>query len=238
MSPVRVAVAGVGKPSNAANPNAIANELICGDLGRILRLPIPPGFIVYKEAEPYHVSLNFYLAGEDLPRADAASLVAEHPKLACGIVAFDIWVCNGDRHAKNIAFDQSTKRVNLFDHSHAFMHGAQGRKHLEGQAGSLGILPHHCLVPQIANGDHFGYWIDRIERIPEFYIRDSIRECMAIGMTSDDADFCTGFLLDRRTQLTTLLDANKASFPKLQPSLIVAVAGAAAVAAPPAPNQN
>ena len=90
MAANHVGVAGLAKGANQDQPFAVANELVCGNLAQAIRLPIPPGFIVDWEGQPYYVSLNFNLAGEDLPPADIVNLVARKADLACGIVLFDI----------------------------------------------------------------------------------------------------------------------------------------------------
>src|SRR5262245_35107395 len=104
MASVHVGVAGVAKPANPGVPYALAAELICGGLARAVMLPIPPTFFIENNGTKYHVSLNFNLAGQQLPPANPAALMASHHALAWGIVLFDIWVLNDDRHANNLAF--------------------------------------------------------------------------------------------------------------------------------------
>jgi hypothetical protein len=83
------AAQGVAKRATADHPFTVANEYVCGQLGRLLGLPIPPGFTVVAGGTVYHVSMDFNLAGQALPPADAAALVAHDPDLASGIVVFD-----------------------------------------------------------------------------------------------------------------------------------------------------
>src|ERR1035437_1630384 len=75
----RVAVAAVAKPATVATPYRVANEVICTDIGRALRLPIPPGCVVVKEPSKiiHYVSLDFSHAGEELPPADARGVARE-----------------------------------------------------------------------------------------------------------------------------------------------------------------
>src|SRR5262249_23482686 len=113
-----VGVAGIAKGASVDLPYVVANELLCNLLARSIFLPTPPGFIIEHNNQPHYVSLNFNLAGHDLPPADAAALVANHPRLACGIVLFDMWVVNDDRHGRNIVFDTASNKVEVFDHSH------------------------------------------------------------------------------------------------------------------------
>ena len=43
------------------------------------------------------------------------------------MVVFDLFVLNTDRHAANLAFLPSQKRLDVFDHSHALLGARQGR---------------------------------------------------------------------------------------------------------------
>jgi hypothetical protein len=90
-----VGVAGVAKGNAAGLPFVVTNELLCGHLARVLLPPVPPGFIIDHNGTPHYVSLNFNLAGEDLPPADPGAIANARPDLACGIVLFDIWMVNG-----------------------------------------------------------------------------------------------------------------------------------------------
>lgn len=217
-NPVHVFVAGVAKTASEQNPNAVGNELLCNTLAHAVRLPAPPGFLIDDEdGEPYFATLNFLLTGEDLPPADAAALVAAHPSLAWGIVLFDVWVVNGDRHRQNIAYDQDTGRVLIFDHSHAFLRGTDGRQVLERQEEELGIS-NHCLAGEICSLNGFDDWVERIEGIPEFLICETMGD---IGELSDlgeeDVDWCTSYLLKRRARLHEIvMQHSEQAFPKLE----------------------
>ena len=213
-------VAGVAKTWNANEPYIVSNELVCGELGRAIRLPVPPGFIIERDGVPYHVSLNFNLSGENLPPADAVALVANAPTLACGIVLFDIWIMNDDRHQRNLSFDTSTRAVQLFDHSHAFMRGQCNRATANGKINQLAI-GNHCLAPHLLSWDSSDEWIERIMAVPEFFIRAVISDAAEVGLPSADVDFHAEFLLDRRKRLVNILKQNGSSFPKIPPTLWV-----------------
>ena len=220
MASVHVAVSGVAKASTPELPLAVVNELICADLARAVKLPIPPSFLVNdKDGKPFHVSLNFHLSGQDLPPADAAAIATDDPELACGIILFDMWVCNGDRHAGNIAYDKTVKKVTLFDHSHAFLHGQHGQAFLENLR-SQPAIGGHCLASQIKEIDGFGTWQDRINAVPEFYIREAVQQTIGVGtMTLELAQFATEYLLDRRKRLPELIQAHRTLFPKVEQGL-------------------
>lgn len=213
MQSLHVGVAGVAKAADPGVPYAVSNELICGYLARAILLPVPPGFLITKAGVPYHVSLNFNLAGQDLPPADGAALVAAHPELAWGIILFDAWVVNFDRHNGNIAFDQASNKVQVYDHSHAFCH-SNLQSHLNYQSTSLGIGG-HCLAAEVTATAGFNAWYDRILSIPTFYIEEVVASAVSAGLPQNEVQFCTAYLLARRQQLRNIFHANRAAFPKL-----------------------
>jgi hypothetical protein len=217
-APWHVGVNGVAKKADAGLPFLVANELICARLARLLGLPIPPSFVVEKDGEPYHVSLNFHLAGEALPPVDPVALVAEHPELACGVVLFDAWIVNMDRHRQNLAFDTYSKAVTLFDHSHSFYYGQQPQTYLANAASSLSIGG-HCLAQELTSASNFSTWLRRLAEIPRFQLEDAVHDAIIDPFTTADANFALEFLLDRRDRLAGLLSAAGAIFPKVQPDL-------------------
>ena len=210
-----VGVAGIAKGSTVTLPYTVSNELISNLLARSIFLPTPPGFIIDHNNEAHYVSLNFNLAGQDLPPVDPVALVAAHPQLACGIVLFDMWIVNGDRHRKNIAFDTVSNKVEIFDHSHAFFQG--GQNHLVAAVDQLGIGG-HCLANRLPSLDGMVEWSERMRAIPEFYIREAIADAVDLGLPTNQQDFCTAFLLTRRERLLRLVRDNQAAFPLVPPA--------------------
>ena len=210
MGSIHVGVAGVAKKASKDMPFAVANEIICGDLARALLLPIPPGFIIHRQEGglpvPYHVSLNFNLAGEDLPPIQVSDVLKEQAQLAAGVLAFDTWILNNDRHTTNIAYYKAAKRLQIFDHSHAFFYGTtreDAAKYL-AQHKTTG-LSYHCLALAVSDTDSIKMWCDRIAQIPEFFIRETIKCTKELGLPGQDVDDCVNFLLERRKILYGLL---------------------------------
>ena len=216
---LHVGVAGVAKKAAGGQPFAVANELICDNLARAILLPVPPGFIIEEAGDPWFVSLNFNLAGEDLPPVNAGALASAQPKLACGIVLFDIWLVNSDRHHRNLAFDQSTNRVQVFDHGHAFYHTANGRQYLEERQDRLGV-GNHCLIAELTSLADMDDWFNRINSIPEYYINEIIQAGVAVGLPSGDQAFCVDYLLTRRQRLRELIHKQVRRFRNVQPLLM------------------
>jgi hypothetical protein len=131
-------------------------------------------------------------------------------------VLFDIWIVNGDRHRQNIAYDITTDRVQMFDHSHAFF--ANGPAHLSAVEDQLGIGG-HCLVGEIRSLQGMRHWHDRIQSIPEFYIREIVTAAAEVGLPSDQVNFCTSYLLHRRDKLLDLVKRHRANFLKVEAQL-------------------
>ena len=179
-------------------------------------MPVPPGFIIDHDGKPHYVSLNFNLAGEDLPPADPEAIAVAHPNLACGIILYDIWVVNGDRHRQNIAYNMTTNRVQIFDHSHAFF--ANGAPHLTAVEDQLGIGG-HCLAGELRSLTGMRSWHDCILSVPEFYIRAVVEAATEVGLPPDQTDFCVPYLLRRRKTLLDLVKQYRASFPKVEQRL-------------------
>jgi hypothetical protein len=154
-----------------------------------------------------------------LPPANPAAVVGQSADLACGIVLFDVWIANGDRHNRNIVHDRNTGRIQVFDHSHAFYSVNGGRAHLEANRNSLGIGG-HCLAAEISSHSGLMRWEERIQAVPDFYIWEAVAEAVEVGLPEADKDFCAQFLLDRRQRLMDLIRNSRPVFPRLQPPLL------------------
>ena len=199
-------------------PYTVAAELLCAHLARAVLLPVPPSFVVNDaDGTPHHVSLNSAVSGENLPPADAAALVAAHPDLACGIIMFDVWVGNADRHNKNLAFDQAADRVTLFDHNNAILQGTNIPAWLAGNKDQLGIGG-HCLKQHIVNVAPMMEWNTRINGVPEFYVRALVSEATKVGLPQEMEAPCAQHLLERRVRLIELLKTHRAEFPAVAPN--------------------
>lgn len=217
-----VAVAGIAKASTPDFPTHVANELIAGDLGRALRLPIPPGFIVRHDDDgtPYHVSLNFSLTGEALPPVDPASVAAYEPALSCGVVLFDLWVVNIDRNTKNMAWDEDSRTLQLFDHGSSLTCDSDDDGRLQSP-GDKHLIAEHILTPEIRQTTGFEEWATHIKALPESYIVGAVQSAVGLGLETKDAGPLTEFLLERRNGLMDIVRAHRAAFVKADGSLFI-----------------
>lgn len=208
-------VTGVAKTRSVAEPHLVANEYICARLAAAVGLPVPPGFLVKKDGEPWFVSMDFNLAGEELPQILPDILLARKPTLCAGIVLFDSWVLNPDRHAKNLAHDTTTDAVVIFDHSRALMPtDLPQREYAEAMVDKPAIGA-HCLATILRDASTFKYWHERIMAVAEHQISDALNDAADIGLEPDNVDFFRRYLMDRRQRLPNIVANNKAVFPNL-----------------------
>lgn len=200
---------------NGDSPYIVANELVAAEIGRVLRLPVPPGFVVRDAAQtPYFASLNFNPAGEPLlPIIPPIFINAFRPHLA-SIVVFDMFIANTDRHAHNISADYSQPSFKLFDHSIALLGltPGSGNARLAQMTNAAGIWNH--LV--IAGIDDEGSLLEaaaKVELVPDYFIESVVSEAGAYGLSPEEVEGLTRFLIDRKSQMRRLIGSNKHLFP-------------------------
>lgn len=223
-----VYLSAVAKENGPNAPYCIPNELICGELGRFLRLPVPPvGIVSQMGGSPMVASLDFNLTGNSLPPVNVNQCMRMLPTLSAGLLLFDIWIANCDRHEANFSIDTGTTppQMSLFDHSHALFGYAagQGEARLTALRDRLGISwttngpvdsgqHRHCMLDAIPADTDFPGWLARIESTPDFYIDDVCRDAMPYGVTLAENQAAASFLKHRRDNLRNILATHRAEF--------------------------
>lgn len=227
-----VNLSAVAKENVSAAPYCIPNELICGELGRFLRLPVPPfGIVSQTRGGVRFASLDFNLAGNALPPVDIANCLRILPSLSAGLLLFDIWVANCDRHAANFSVDflATPPQMNIFDHSHALFGYAtgQGQSRLSVLMNRLGVSwttnnavdsgrHRHCLLDTITADTDFSFWLDRIRTTPDFFIEEVCRDAQPYGLTPAEVDAAIGFLTYRRDNLLRIINSHRTEFSAIR----------------------
>jgi hypothetical protein len=227
-----VNLSAVAKENSAEVAYCIPNELICAELGRFLRLPVPPvGIVSQVRGGPLFASLNFNLTGDSLPPVNVASCVKDLPKLSAGLLIFDIWIANCDRHEENFSVDffGNPPQMNIFDHSHALFGFAagQGETRLMALRERLGISwttnhpvdsgqHRHCLLDAVNDDDHFDFWLNRIKATPDFYIEAICQDAEPYGLTAREVKAAIDFLKARRDNMIKIINNNKNEFSAIQ----------------------
>ena len=207
------------RPPQDQAPYAVANELICGRLGLMIGLPVPPGVVVAAEDDKLaYVSLRFGPKGESPPPIIAEHIVEDHPAVSAGIIAFDCWVGNEDRHSGNLAYvwGQSQRPITVFDHSHALLGFERDRaiKRLRSRIDDPFVAG--CLPPILKSSRGFGDWASRISSISSGMIRDV---CEALvhpdGITADECAAAVDFLVHRKDRVLEKIEGAKGAMPNV-----------------------
>lgn len=194
----------------------VFNELVAMHLGRALGVPVPVGFVVEKDNEPFYCSGNIAI-GDEFPDADLEHLAINQPRMMCGIALFDGWICNHDRHAANIFYDTDSGRVWLVDHGQAVL-GILGPKHLRQDESCLCLRDE--FASEVRDCSSFPEWYERLMGIPDRMILDAVKDAAAVGIGETDALVAGSLLIARRLSLRGMFrDSCKSLFPKFAPCL-------------------
>lgn len=219
--PRRCTLSGVAKRNSEQVPYAVANEYICGRLGMLIGLPVPPGVVATTdEDELAFVSLRFGPKEERPPPLHRPDhLVEDYPSIAAGIIAFDCWIGNPDRHQENLAYIRGEAQVpvTVFDHSHAFFGHERGKatNRLLGQIDEP-LISGSILLPHITSSREFGDWADRIRAVSDGLVRDI---CGAVvrpgGITEGQCAAAVKFLTHRKERILEKIRESEGAMPNV-----------------------
>jgi hypothetical protein len=219
-APQHCTLSGVVKRNSTEAPYAVPNEFICGRLGLLIGLPVPPGAVVTTDdGKLAYVCLRFGPKGESPPPIDPQEFVEDNPSTAAGVIAFDYWIGNPDRHEHNLAYVRGEPKipVMVFDHSHALLGIEAGaavqrlRRTVDDPLLS-GILRQH-----VTSSREFGYWAKRISAVSSDLIQDVCR--MVIhddGITADECTAAAEFLMHRKDRVLEKIWDSKGRMPNIQ----------------------
>jgi hypothetical protein len=217
--PRYVTMTAIAKHNGPDAPHLVANEYVSMKLGLALELPVVMGAISKSEDEDQLVYLSFRVGAksEAPPPVIPAHLVADFPDIAAGLVAFDIWIGNEDRHDRNLAYTRNHQPVAIFDHSHALFRLKQG-------GGREGLLKRAKLpmvagriVPELLSDRDLKEWARRIKSVRDETIR---RICDSAlhhdAFDSDERDALKSFLVYRRDRIDEFVSGAAALFKKMK----------------------
>lgn len=200
-------------------PNCVYDEMVAMRLGICVGAPVASGALVVAERGEGFVSLmvgarNFRLPDLDQEFwADAATAFPNHAAL---LLAFDIFIGNGDRRS-NIKADIKRKNLQFFagfDHSHCLLDAVLDvEESIERLASGDLILQEHPFfkVPGLAR-ERVGYYVDRISNMSD----DSIVSACVFGevfrrVTVDQQERLAEALCSRRDALRNTVANNSAT---------------------------
>ena len=207
---------GVVKVDHPLAPYTVANEYICGRLAATVGLPTPPGTIAQlDDGSLAYVMLRFGLRGDKPPPADVADIVRYKPWLAAGVVVFDDWIINMDRHSGNLGY-VSTVGLSIFDHGHALLgttaDGAEA--HLAAHSTRA-----HCggaLAPLVSVSKDLYRWASRLNLLDDELVKEVCDTPWRLGsITKAEAKAASSILNERKRALWKHIDDNQRVFASI-----------------------
>jgi hypothetical protein len=201
----------------------LANEWIAANIGWHIRLPIPPFAMMRKGGSSrYFASLDFSGRIGSPPDMNPERLAECLPDETTGVLLFDMFIANPDRHEGNLKVDNrnSPSTLEVFDHDQALF-ASRGVSRLRKVDGKLGYglyqqnSQFHKLADAISTSKYFWKWTSRIGMINDGFIECICDEARVTGITSADAKECAVFLKHRKDQMEGLVRDNKAFFKKI-----------------------
>lgn len=193
-------------------PFAVANDFIASSLGIIAGLPVPPGTLIGVYGGGYnYASLAFGDRGDRPPPIVPPKFCTERPWEACGIIAFDQWIFNTDRHDENIGYIPDVA-VGVFDHDLSLMNHAKSNDEALSLLVACQDSPSkvHCLPRHVTDVSYFGEWFDRIASVT----RREIRRVMSTSHSADLInaelrDALVAFVEHRQTRLSSFVEQTR-----------------------------
>jgi hypothetical protein len=210
---------GVAKVASPEQRYVVPNEFICGRLALMLNLPVPPGVVVRTDDQDLaYIALRFGPKGELPPPAIPQHLVEDNPSVAAGVVAFDCWVANADRHTSNLAYSRtSSAGLTIFDHGHALLGPTPGQgvdrlTRLRDEP----VLDSNCVARNLTTSRNFRDWTRRIGSISQDVIHDLVEDVTCNGgLTPDEGRATKEFLVHRQANLADLIRKGALGTPKI-----------------------
>lgn len=201
----------------------VANEFICSELARLLRIPVPPATIAYMDEskKPVFFALDVNNTRSKFPPIHPDIVASKLPDLVAGIVLFDIWVANCDRHSSNLAAlpGADPEEVVVYDHGQALFGAIRGRSidRFVDLHGKLGLYDEpwgqNCLIDHLTSFDRLSAWFHRFERIEDWLISDILDVgCSMTAIPDDERARAELFLIGRKRHIAQLVYGNRKAF--------------------------
>lgn len=213
---IEVQLSGIAK-DDTTEPYSVVNEYVCSRTAAAVGLPVPPGTIAKTtDGKNMFVSLLFTAGPTSLPAADPAELTADHPEIAAGIVAFDCWIGNWDRHAGNIAYVRGVSGVSVFDHGRTLLRTQKGAgvTEINNSRDEPHLYPNHALLPHLSDLSLLKRWAERINLVAPESLKDACATAARLGACSlAEAQAIESFLEYRKSRILGYLNAGWEMLP-------------------------
>ncbi len=193
-------------------PFAVVNDYVASTLGMAVGLPVPPGTLFGLHGGDHgYVSLAFGHRGDVAPPIIPPKFCADRPWEACGIIAFDHWVLNTDRHDQNLSHIPDIG-VAVFDHDLSLINvPPSGEDAVTALAKNRDIVyKYHCLTRHITDPSHFPEWFARIGSVTRREIRRAADTCHSAKLIdASTRDALVSFLEYRQTRIRTYVNQTR-----------------------------
>ncbi|MFE6071239.1 hypothetical protein [Streptomyces sp. NPDC056525] len=199
-------------------PFGVANDFISSSLGMAAGLPVAPGALVGVYGGGFnYASLAFGDRGDQPPPIIPPNFCRERPWEACGIIAFDQWIYNTDRHDENIGHLPGVS-VGLFDHDLSLMNSSLTLESALSLLADCQDRPStsHCLTAHVTDVSHFGEWFDRIASVTRREIRRITATAFSADLVNADLrDALTAFVEHRQTRIGEFIEQTRSQYLKV-----------------------
>jgi len=137
--------------------------------------------------------------------------------LSAGILLFDIWIANPDRHNGNLHVDWRTDppSVFLYDHSQALCGHVPGEAVARMERVRDQLATGSCFLARMKEDTHFPHWLERIRAAPDFFIEELCAEARPFGITEEKCSAAAAFLKHRRYHLPAIIRNHCVAFSSL-----------------------
>ena len=216
----------IGK-TNEDHTYLMANEWIAANLAHFLRLPVPPFSLLRKRSRSTAMFASYSFEGDTTPSdVRPEECFREFPDLCTGILVFDVFIANCDRHCGNVKVDRPghPRRIYIIDHDHALFYvlPGEGVERLRSLDGRLGITGgsvtgqnRHIFLDVIDTTEHLGKWIDRVGDIRKWFIEDVCEAIVGIGVRRREINEVKRFLIERTQSIGSLISQHRTEFPRI-----------------------
>ena len=142
------------------------------------------------------------------PPCVPADVIADSVELAGGVVVFDLWVGNNDRHPGNLVYQPGGGQPTVIDHSHALMVGPNRAGLIDLDAKKDNSITGQCLAPLLASAAPVEQWFDVLFHLTPTIHGAVLRQLEFDGNLNHEEVASIGkFLEYRRTNIFPLAKA-------------------------------
>jgi hypothetical protein len=212
-----VRVAAYTRRDTPDRPFAVVNDYVASTLGTAVGLPVPPGSLIrFYQGGAGYLSLGFSDRGDRPPPIIPPIFVHERPWDACGVIAFDQWILNTDRHDENLAYLPSLG-VAVFDHDLSLINRPPDNDACASlEAGLDQVVKGHMLARHLETVEYFPEWYQRIASIGKREIRRAVSTCRDAGIIDAAVkEKLVAFLEHRQTRVKSYVDRTISEYVKV-----------------------